>query len=75
MWTGSTGSRATGASYAEQYNRARHYGSKQAGWTSVDPLWPLLPPFNGTFVINSQAMAMAPSHGNYAEKGGLTITC
>ena len=40
MWTGSTGSRTTGASYAEQYNRARHYGSRQAGWTSVDPLWP-----------------------------------
>lgn len=40
LWTGDTGSRTTGASYAEQYNRARHYGSGQAGWTSVDPLWP-----------------------------------
>ena len=40
MWTGSTGSRTTGASYAEQYNRARHYESRQAGWTSVDALWP-----------------------------------
>ncbi len=45
MWTGSTGSRTTGASYAEQYNRARHYGSRQAGWTSVDPLWPGLPAY------------------------------
>ncbi|MBZ0212949.1 MAG: hypothetical protein K8H99_04020, partial [Nitrospirae bacterium] len=45
MWTGSTGSRTTGASYAEQYNRARHYGSRQAGWTSVDPLWPRQEPY------------------------------
>ncbi|RYG99829.1 MAG: hypothetical protein EON58_02555 [Alphaproteobacteria bacterium] len=40
LWTGDTGSRTTGTSNAEQYNRARHYGAKQAGWTSVDPLWP-----------------------------------
>ncbi|RYG38344.1 hypothetical protein EON81_03920 [bacterium] len=40
LWTGDTGSRSTGASHAEQYNRARHYGSEQATWTSVDTLWP-----------------------------------
>ncbi|MCW5941945.1 MAG: hypothetical protein KIS66_06920 [Fimbriimonadaceae bacterium] len=40
LWTGDTGSRTTGLAYFEQYNRARHYGSMQAGWTSVDPLWP-----------------------------------
>ncbi|RYG99821.1 MAG: hypothetical protein EON58_02515 [Alphaproteobacteria bacterium] len=40
LWTGDTGSRTTGASHAEQYNRARHYGAKQANWTSVDPMWP-----------------------------------
>ncbi len=45
MWTGSTGSRTTGASYAEQYNRARHYGSRQAGWTSVDQQWPQQPQY------------------------------
>ncbi|MCW5944133.1 MAG: hypothetical protein KIS66_18045 [Fimbriimonadaceae bacterium] len=40
LWTGDTGSRTTGLAYSEQYNRARHYGSMQAGWTSVDPMWP-----------------------------------
>ncbi|RYG96655.1 MAG: hypothetical protein EON58_11580 [Alphaproteobacteria bacterium] len=40
LWTGDTGSRTTGTSNAEQYNRARHYGSRQGNWTSVDPLWP-----------------------------------
>ncbi|MCW5941950.1 MAG: hypothetical protein KIS66_06945 [Fimbriimonadaceae bacterium] len=37
LWTGDTGSRTTGLAYSEQYNRARHYGSMQANWTSVDP--------------------------------------
>jgi len=40
LWTGNTGSRRTLVTYAEQYNQARHYGSKQAAWTTVDPLWP-----------------------------------
>jgi RHS repeat-associated protein len=40
QWTGDTGSRVTGRSRAEQYNRARHYGTSQASWTSVDPIWP-----------------------------------
>ncbi|MCW5941949.1 MAG: hypothetical protein KIS66_06940 [Fimbriimonadaceae bacterium] len=44
LWTGDTGSRTTGLAYSEQYNRARHYGSRQASWTSVDPLWPVAPP-------------------------------
>ena len=40
LWTGDTGSRTTGLAYSEQYNRLRHYGSKQAAWTTVDPRWP-----------------------------------
>ncbi len=40
QWAGDTGSRVTGRSRAEQYNRARHYGTRQAGWTSLDPIWP-----------------------------------
>jgi RHS repeat-associated protein len=40
LWTGDTGSRTTTKAYAEQYNRARHYGNKQGQWTTVDPLWP-----------------------------------
>jgi len=41
LWSGNTGSRRTLVTYAEQYNQARHYGSKQAGWTTVDLLWPI----------------------------------
>jgi|GEM_PF-4538843 len=40
MWTGNTGSRTTKAPGAEQYNRARHYGTTQAQWTTRDPMWP-----------------------------------
>ena len=45
LWSGNTGSRRTLVTYAEQYNQARHYGSKQAGWTTVDPLWPEEAPY------------------------------
>ncbi|ARU43082.1 hypothetical protein CCB81_02510 [Armatimonadetes bacterium Uphvl-Ar2] len=41
QWTGDTGSRVTGRTWAEQYNQARHYGARQASWTSVDPIWPM----------------------------------
>ncbi|RYG99824.1 MAG: hypothetical protein EON58_02530 [Alphaproteobacteria bacterium] len=40
LWTGDTGSRTTGASHAEQYNRARHYeASRRDGpvWTRFGP--------------------------------------
>jgi len=40
MWNGGTQSRRTGIAYTEQYNRARHYGTRQGQWTTVDPLWP-----------------------------------
>ena len=40
QWAGDTGSRVTGRSWAEQYNQARHYGTRQSSWTSVDPIWP-----------------------------------
>jgi len=45
MWTGQTGSRTTGVAWAEQYNRARHYGTTQAQWTTRDPLWPIQPAY------------------------------
>jgi len=45
LWTGNTGSRRTLVTYAEQYNQARHYGSKQAGWTTRDRFWPQIEPF------------------------------
>ncbi|MCW5944130.1 MAG: hypothetical protein KIS66_18030, partial [Fimbriimonadaceae bacterium] len=40
LWSGDTGSRTTGLAYSEQYNRARHYGSMQAGWTSARSVAP-----------------------------------
>jgi RHS repeat-associated protein len=40
MWNGTTQSRRTGLAFSGQYNRARHYGTRQGQWTTVDPLWP-----------------------------------
>jgi len=40
MWNGGTQSRRTGIAYSVRYNRARHYGTRQGQWTTVDPLWP-----------------------------------
>ncbi len=40
MWNGTTQSRRTGLTFSDQYNRARHYGTRQGQWTTVDPLWP-----------------------------------
>ena len=37
---GSWGYRPTGLSWSDYYVRARHYGTQQAQWTTVDPLWP-----------------------------------
>ena len=39
-WTGETGSLYTRGGHAEQYNRARMYGTPSGRWTTQDPLWP-----------------------------------
>ncbi len=39
-WVGTLGYRSSGLTWADKYVRARHYGSKQGQWTTVDPLWP-----------------------------------
>ncbi len=39
-WVGSLGYRKTSRRFSEQYVRARHYGTLQGQWTTVDPLWP-----------------------------------
>ncbi len=44
-WTGVTGSRATLRQFAQQFTRARHFGSSQGQWISVDPTWPNQWPF------------------------------
>lgn len=36
MYAGDTGSRTTLLNYAEQYNQARHLGTRQGQWTTVD---------------------------------------
>ncbi|RYG34469.1 hypothetical protein EON81_15460 [bacterium] len=63
LWTAATGSRATRLAYAEQYNRARHYGSAQRAWTTKDPLWP-------------EEAAYAYVHGNpatFIDPSGMSI--
>ena len=40
QWVGSWGYRPTGLSWSDYYVRARHYGTQEAQWTTVDPLWP-----------------------------------
>ena len=39
-WVGSLGYRQTGLAWSDYYVRARHYGTAQGQWTTVDPLWP-----------------------------------
>jgi RHS repeat-associated protein len=39
-WVGTLGYRPTGLSRSEYYMRARHYGTWEGRWTTVDPLWP-----------------------------------
>lgn len=38
-WVGSLGYRKTSRRFSEQYVRARHYGTLQGQWTTVDPLF------------------------------------
>lgn len=42
LWTGDLGSRSTGRSYSENYNRARHYGNNISTWSTRDILWPMV---------------------------------
>lgn len=58
QWTGDTGSRVTGRSRADQYNRARHYGTSQASWSSVDGLWPREP--SHLYVIDNPVSLIDP---------------
>jgi len=44
-FTGNTGSRRTGRPHTDQYNQARHLGTTDARWCSIDPKWPLEPAF------------------------------
>lgn len=39
-WVGTLGYRKTELPFADQYVRARHYGSESGQWRNVDPLWP-----------------------------------
>src|SRR5580700_10284478 len=39
-WVGNQGYRQTANKYADVYIQARHYGTVQGTWTSVDALWP-----------------------------------
>lgn len=45
LWTGVSGSRATGRTFAEQYNTLRHFSSALGQWTSQDLLFPSQPAY------------------------------
>jgi RHS repeat-associated protein len=65
MWTGTSGSRATGVAHAEQYNRHRHYGNAHGSWISQDPFWP-----------EELAYIYARSNPtNFTDPFGLTSSC
>jgi hypothetical protein len=44
-WGGGHGYRQTGLAYSSVYVRARHYSNMDAGWTTIDPLWPSEMPY------------------------------
>src|SRR5476649_2119029 len=45
QWNGGSGYRASGLEKTEYYIRMRHYSSTDAGWTSVDSIWPQEPAY------------------------------
>jgi RHS repeat-associated protein len=59
MWTGDIGSRRTSRKNSDQYNQARHYGTQQAQWTTVDPLWPEMDRY--VYVGSNPVCAVDPS--------------
>jgi len=44
-WIGSRGYRNSSDKYSNYYIRARHYGSDQGAWSTIDPLWPSEPAY------------------------------
>lgn len=67
-WTGDTGSRRTERSFADQYNSARHYGTRQGQWTTIDPiaaerghLWPYVY-CNGNPTVPTDPSGLSPVH-------------
>ncbi len=66
-WVGTLGYRSSGLTWADKYVRARHYGSQQGQWTTVDPLWPkqiayAYPP-QPTTLVDPLGLNVAPRPG------------
>lgn len=67
-WVGARGYRPTGRTFSSHYVRARHYSAVNSLWLSVDPLWPLEPPYgyvssNPTTLTDEEGLASPCSNG------------
>ncbi len=77
-WVGTLGYRSSGLTWADKYVRARHYGSKQDQWTTVDPLWPSEMPYgyvSGNPSTMSDPSGMAICRKGPCEGGGFYGAC
>ena len=45
LWVGTSGSRFMATTYAEAYNRSRHFGCRSGCWGTVDRFWPAESPY------------------------------
>ncbi len=60
-WVGTLGYRSSGLTWADKYVRARHYGSRQGQWTTVDPIWPKERAYG---YVNGNPMSRVDPSGN-----------
>lgn len=66
-WAGNTGSRRTGRLHMDIYNQARHVGTQEGQWTTIDPNWPSEPAF--TYCLGNPTTLVDPSGRNPRSTG------
>lgn len=71
-WVGSRGYRQTGLPHSEVYVRARHFGSPEGRWSSVDPSWPVQPAYS--YARSAPTSRTDPS-GFKPNASGDTVDC
>lgn len=69
-WVGSLGSRRTYRPHTDIYNRARHLGSQDGRWSTVDFLWPVQSPY--VYVYSRPTIAADPL-GSQSSLRGLDL--